>query len=947
MSEDAEAPVPGEPQRPGEAPAGEQPPAATRRRFRPLRRLFGLLGTVLLLVVVLLLLVLGTQTGLRTAIAVAEELAPGMFSIGHAEGRVLGRLHLEDVEVHVPGLDLGIGSIDLDWTPLAALTGKLAIAELAVRDVDVVAAPSEEEEPPAPIALPEVVIPIRIEIAQALVERLRVSQPGGEEPVFELDRAALSASLDGSDLKIETLDVQLPRPSLEARAQGQATLVGQYPLELGLDWRLEMEPAVELTGDGQVTGDLQQLLIEHQLTGSAQVAVDARVENALDRPSWEGQVVIERVDLPAFKADLPEVEVSGRLETSGDLEEAKVTGSIEGTAPDLPDFGHLTVALDALWKDKVLELRKLDLGEEVSKARLAAGGRLDLNPSPGSFEVHGDWERLRWPLSGDLVAESPKGKVDASGTFEAYDYALSTEAQGPDFPAARVDLTGSGDQQRTQISALKVETLGGAVTADGEMTWSPVVAWNLKVDGKDLNPGEFREGLDDRIGFSLTSEGGLDAFTYGLDANTRGPGLPPARLAIKGEGDIKGTRIETLRLDALDGRVEGRATAAWDPEVGWDAELTAADLNPGAYAPDWPGRIGGRVATKGRLGPDGPDLTASLEAVQGELRGYPVSASGRVALAGKTLSIDGFEAASGPSVARVDGTVADALDIRFDVSSPDLASLAPEAKGSVQAKGSVLGTLEAPEVKLELAAQDAEMAGQRIASLTGTADVGLGPDGRFDIRLDGGGVNAGGLDFEKLQVRGDGSMPDHRLSASASGAQLSFELEGTGGLKEGGAYEGRLARLELNSGQFGAWRMQRPMPVAAAPPKVSAGPLCIRDTGGSGGCVQFDQSEAGKWAASLDLDKLSFELLAPFLPDGLVAEGAARVKGRFEAAGPVLTGRCQGRDPEWPDTRRHRGGWAAGNRLLGGEPQPRGERTGPDRASRRPAQGARGRQGRS
>ena len=103
---------------------------------------------VLLLVVVLAGLVLGTQTGLRTALAVAEDLAPGVIRVGLAEGRVLGRLHLRDLELHLPGLDLTLGDLDLDWSPLTALAGTLKVRRLVARDIDLILTQQEGSRSP-------------------------------------------------------------------------------------------------------------------------------------------------------------------------------------------------------------------------------------------------------------------------------------------------------------------------------------------------------------------------------------------------------------------------------------------------------------------------------------------------------------------------------------------------------------------------------------------------------------------------------------------------------------------------------------------------------------------------------------------------------------------------------------------------------------------------------
>ena len=669
-------------------------PGRPRRHplVRGLRLLGGLLLQVLLLVLVLAGLVLGTQTGLRTALSVAEDLAPGIIRVGQTDGRVLGRLHLRDLELHLPGLDLTLGDLDLDWSPFTALTGTLKVRRLFARDIELML--TQQEGSSEPLVLSDLTPPIGIEIEETLIERLRVIERGAAEPILDLDRAAFAASLRGSVLDLARLELALGKPRLQAKAKGQARLADGYPLALDLDWELDLEPSARLTGKGRIGGDLSRLVVENELSGSVRARLDLSVNDALGRPSWDGLIQLKGIDLKDFSVGAPEIEATARLETGGDLESATLTGSLDAKATRLPDFGHLEARLDLHWQDRVLSVRVLDLNESVSGARLAASGTLDLKKDPALVELKGDWERLRWPLSGEILAESPKGRVSVSGTLAKYDFSLSGLAQGPGFPSTDLKLAGQGNGSGARIGELLVKALDGRLQANGDLTWSPEPGWDLKVRGQDLNPGRLVQGLDDRIAFSLDTKGALAGFDYDLAASTQGPGLPAARLALGGKGDLKGTDIDTLRLDALKGRIEGRAHAGWDPKVTWEAELSASGIDPGAYASDWPGRIDGRVASQGSLEPDGPHLSVALDGVKGTLRGYPIAASGQVRMAGKTVKVEGLAASSGPSKARVDGSVGDALDLSFDLYSPDLASLAPQAKGSFQAKGRVGWNLE-------------------------------------------------------------------------------------------------------------------------------------------------------------------------------------------------------------------------------------------------------------
>jgi translocation and assembly module TamB len=847
--------------------------------------------------------VLGTQSGLRFALGVTEDLAPGLLRVERAEGRVLGDLRLTGVAVRAPGLALDLGEAVLRWSPLGVLGGRLRVRELALRDIDLLAQAKEEpeeEEPEegAPLQLPQVALPVAIELEQVLVERLSVRREAGAPP-FVVDRASLSAVLDAGRLELRELGLALPEPRLEASAAGGAELTGDYPLDLTLRWSLSQAPALELAGEGELRGDLARLEAGHRLTGVAQAQLEARLSDLLDDPRWEADLTVTRVDLPAVRADLPAADVQGRLSTSGDLGEARVQGSVSGTAPeDLPGFGRLDLELDVTWSGRVLDIVALELREEESGALLTADGELDLSGEPGRFAVGAAWERLRWPLDGTPLAEARQGKLDAAGTFEAYGYALEAVAWGPDLPETVLRLEGEGDRQATRIRALELELLEGRVSAAGTVGWSPKPAWDLAVTADGIDTAGQWPQLPARLALELNSAGDLDAFVYDLVGQMRSEALPPADLSLAGSGDVRGTRVERLALDTLGGRVEARAEAGWDPRVSWDARVDVAGIDPGAQWPDWPGELGGRLASAGSLEDAGPDLTAALEGFAGVLRGYPVKGDGRLSVRGGDVRIEALNLASGPSSVSAEGRAGETLELRFDIRSPDLRSLLPEAAGSVSASGSVAGTPAAPDVRLDLEATGVEVAGQGIERLRGDARLDLAGGGALRVDLAGTGLLAGGMRFDALKVTGDGDLASHRLVASLQGEPLALGLEAGGALGEGGAYRGRIAALSLDSPDFGDWRLQGQADVALEGATVSAGPLCVRDQGGSGGCVEFAQGGPGQWTAGLDLDRVAFDLVAPFLPEGLALDGYARAKASFSAEGGALAGQADLSVPE-------------------------------------------------
>lgn len=986
---------------PNDQTTGRSAPPSRRRRFSLLGLLWRLLVQLLILIVLLLGFVLGTQTGLRTAIAVAEDFAPGMIEVGGVDGRILGDLRLHDLKLNLPGLALDLGRFHLDWSPASLLGGTLKIAELTASDIDIVAEPGPEKES-EPFELPQIELPIGIDIGRVLVERLSFNQTGAPpESAIRLERAELSATALGDRVDLRRLDARMAQPEAAAEAKGNARLTGDYPLDLELSWQFKQAPTLALSGAGKIGGDLASLQITHRITGSADVELQAEVREVLKAPAWEGTIQVNAVQLPEIVADAPSIDLTAKLETQGNLDDASVTGSMAVAAPDLPDFGALNAELDLGWAAKILAIRELRLNETASGALVDLSGSLDLNGQEPAFVLAGVWERVRWPLVGSPVVEAPQGKLDLNGDLSAFTYVANTDARGAQIPETKLMLRGTGDTGGTEIETLLVETLGGRIEAKGRAAWSPAVTWDLALNGSgidpglqypgldgqvalkaeskggladgfgyqlkvdaglsaypptlvtlsgkgtlenadlealtietlggliqgsgqvawapdltwklqldadDLNPGSHYPGLDGRVVFKLTSDGGLEqGFAYSLKGNATLAAYPPTVLDIAGTGGAESTEVETLLIEVLGGRIDGGAKVAWAPAVSWDTALTLADIDPGKLAADWPGRIGGRIESSGKMTDTGPDLEARIGDLGGELRGYPVRIEADATMRGGTLELRRLLANSGATRLSADGRIAglapaaddqpgtpqsqpQPLDFRFDLDSPDLGTLLPEAKGRLAVNGTLGGTIAAPALTLNLDGRDAEFAGQGIEQIGGRASIGLGQGGAFEINIDGQNLIAGGQRFEVLSVQGRGSMASHRLDVDVSGDLLSLDLSADGGLSETGAYSGGMNTLALKTPEFGVWSLQRPARYSIDQGRISAGPLCIGNGNDSGGCVEFQQQQPGLFDATVDIPRVALEVLNPLLPQLTVMNGFVRAEAKFRGEANVISG---------------------------------------------------------
>ncbi len=985
-------------------PVAETPPAQpSKRRARgkpprgPLRLVVAILVQLLILILVLLGFVLGTQTGLRSAIGLAEDLAPGVLEVGQVDGRVLGALSLRDLSLTLPTLEVAVGALDLDWSPSALLGWTVRVRTLAARDIAIVAAPSPEQAPSTePFELPQIRLPIGIDIDQILVERLSFALQGAADTsAIRLERAELSATAVGERVELRTVSLRMAQPVARADIRGQAYLRGDYPIELTLDWSFEQPPALALTGSGQITGDLQALKIDHRIGGSLDLTLAGSVRDALSKPAWDVRLDLSRIDLPAIAPGAPALDLSAELTSRGDLDAASIVGKVRGAAAagsELPDLGELNADLALDWRDQVLIIQSLALTEAGSGAALELTGHADTGDAAIPFQLDAGWSGLRWPLAGEAVAASPKGSLRVDGTLDAFRYQLGAEAAGAQIPALTLTIDGDGSKQETRIKRLQVDTLGGQVVAEGRVAWSPALTWDLTLTAADIDPGRQWVGLDGRIGLQAKTDGGLDdgfdyqvgldaaltaypaatlamngtagtetahlealtidtlggtvsaqgtvhwagpprwdltlngvgidpgqhwagldgevvldlaskggladGFAFALGADARLAGIPPTTLRLSGTGDAESATTEVLEAQLLGGRIDGQATLGWAPSPRWDVALTLADLDPGKQVAAWPGRLGGRIASQGEITDAGPKATLRTQDLGGQLRGYPLRIVVDAGIDGQAVTLRTLTAASGSTKLQAGGSIDQRLDLRLTLTSPDLGTLAPEAKGSIDASGQVSGSLDAPRVRLKLNGRDLEVGGQGIEQIGGSADLGLGPGDAISARFDGSNLIVGSLRFETLGLSADGTVAAHRVSAEASGDQLDLRLALRGALADGGGYDGVLSTLAVDSELLGPWGLTRPAALAFGPDRLKLGPLCIGNGQGSGACIDAAQIAPGRIEAGLAMDRFDLAALGPLLPDLMALTGEVRAQGRFTIDGQTLSGSAQLRVPE-------------------------------------------------
>lgn len=429
------------------------------------------------------------------------------------------------------------------------------------------------------------------------------------------------------------------------------------------------------------------------------------------------------------------------------------------------------------------------------------------------------------------------------------------------------EVQGEGDA-RGNLGALELrhDTSGPLRTSlKGKLSLGELPAFDLSGDWSDLGwpmqgSPEYRSAQGR---FSL--RGNLAAYQLGLEAELAGQAIPDTRLSLSASGDRERMQLAPLRLDTLKGRIELAGQVGWRQAFNWDLRLDAQELQPAAQWPGVPGTLSGQLTSQGRLEPNGPQLTAELVALKGNLHQQALSGKGKLALQGERLQVEELLLRAGDNQLKVHGTLARQAAFDFQLQADKLAQLWPGLAGSLTGKGQLQGDLQAPRLSLQAKGQALAFQQHKIKSLQ--AEIHWDPDANAasatDLQLSG--LQAGGVQIDRFQLKGPGNLAQHQWQLDLSGPELTAQLNTQGGLAAG-RWQGQLLKGHLTTKTAGNWQLNKAFALMASGQEGRIGAHCWHG-GQSSVCLEGELNQ-GALQAKANLKAIPLALAQPILaPD--------------------------------------------------------------------------------
>lgn len=640
--------------------------------------------------------VLGTSSGSRWVLG----QVPGL-SVDNFQGRLGGQWSADRLLWQQGGDRVEVNQPVFAWSMLCLTRMTLCIEQLKADQVILQFAPSPESSSSGPISLPELKLPVAIEVGEVHIGSLLLD---GTEQLKDLQ---LAAHWTGNRVEIDRLHVQREDLSLE--------LTGL--LQPSSDWLLHAAGTLRLPAPGNAPWELAlaidgALLKTLHLTAHSSGYLQGQLKGEL-QPLVENLPATVRITADAFKAsaDLPDTLQLNQLELTGNGD-LKNGYQLQGTATLPAEEGPVALRLQGKVDAKGAQIAGLDLNAS-DKQSLKVSGQVDWSEGL-SAEAKIDWLDFPWHRLYPLIAEPEVALRTFNGEVSYRDgNYLGNFKAALDGPAGAFSLSSpfSGDLTKIFLPEFKLAAGQGKAEGHVNLQFADGIAWDTALEVSALNPAYWLAELPGTLAGPLRSQGEMKNEHLSLSADLDLKGKlrgQPAVLQAKAEGAGERWTLSALQIRLGDNRIDG--SASLQQKLVGQIDIKAPRL--GQLWPQLRGQLNGRL-----------NMAGTLQAPQGTL-----------ALQGVKLAFDTNQLQSLNLDASLDSAQRAKIDLKgsgIAVGDTQLGTLTASGQGDIKRQQLELD-LQGPQLKLAL-------------GLDGNLD-----QGNWRGRLASGDIQAGGQDW-KLQ----------------------------------------------------------------------------------------------------------------------------------------------------------------------------------------------------
>jgi len=611
------------------------------------RVVLSLLGLILL-VALLLAWVLGSSAGSRLAL----KQVPGL-TLQNFQGRLGGQWSADHLHWEQGGTQIDIDAPSLAWSPACLLRLTLCIDRLHTGDIAVQLPPSEAKTESAPVALPDLDVPLALQLGDVRIGSVHLD---GSEQLSDL---RLDARWTADGVVIDTLALQ--REQLSLALQGTLTPGGDWPLQASAQVQLPPVDGKAWQLDLQLNGNLARTLA---LSGVSRGYLDARLNGEL-QPLAEHLPAQLSLVSDAFKpgADLPDTLQLNQLQLAakGDLQAGyRLDGSASLPAQQAPIALVLQGRVDS--KGARIDTLALDAGPS---RHLRLDGTVDWQQGLQA-DAKLDWLDFPWHRLYPVIDE-PQVAIKRFNAELAWrdGHYLGNFAGAFDGPAGAFTLGSpfSGDLQQVALPQLALVAGQGKASGYLKLQFADGLAWDTALDLSAINPAYWLAELPGTLAGPLRSQGEMKQQRLQLDADLDLKGRlrgQPAVLAAKAQGQGEAWTLANLDIRLGDNHVRG--SGSLQQRLAGQIDIDMPRL--GQLWPQLQGQVKGRVdvagtvqAPQGRMTLQGRQLALQDNRLQSLNLDAVLDAAQRATLTFAARGINAGDTDVGELTAKAQGTL--------------------------------------------------------------------------------------------------------------------------------------------------------------------------------------------------------------------------------------------------------------------------------------------------
>jgi translocation and assembly module TamB len=654
----------------------------------------------------------------------------------------------------------------------------------------------------------------------------------------------LLTTVDAHDLRLE-----FDESSGQSASMGPVTFTLPFAIEV-LDARLSQ--AAIHTGKQQLI-EIKQLILQAEARDNAIQLTQLMIESELFDLTTNGKLGLNKTQAvtlhTVWTARLPEFSpLQGSGSFTGSLRQLEVEQTIKQAGVDLSLQGKLNDIMSNLKWDLSMDVKQLFAQQ--------------LSPT--------------WP------ALSIQGKLDSSGSLDAFDLAGDMRTNLPDQGSLQANFEINATPDMWKLTRFNAQHSPTKATLNANGVWHPgpelgtvtlTGGWH-RLTFPLMPTGKTRQFVSNAGNFTIS--GKLDNYKLNTIADITAYQLPTMHVALDGHGDRKQINFSNITAQTLDGNITGSGLAVWEPDIAWEGSLRFKNINPAVQWPSWPGRLDAEISASGRtINKTSLFNRIKLKSLTGQLRDYPVDSHGMVSWGNKKINIKDVKLDIGDSKLRVSGSRDEKWAMRAELNAPDLNALCPYSRGQLIIKVDVAGPRATPHIIANIAGDRIAFEDYLIGKIAGNFDIDLQSDEAFDTMLTATELTKGGKQWESLTFNAAGTRTQHQLKLELKQETDRIQLVVNAGLNEQQIWQGEIANTIVNAKKLGAWKQIRSAPFTLGINQASLEPWCLVQPGARI-CLQGERLQK-RWNANLDANQMPLALLENWLPAHLQLHGKADI----------------------------------------------------------------------